>query len=203
MARAQIEAGRVVDDSTHAPLVHVPVVLERSVEGKWTQLKADTTDHEGTFQFVLSQPGIYRVGFAGEFMPLFYGAVDTLAADSMQQRESGLPILRTRGTRAYYGFEVDRRATLPQGSPAPDYPPPNSGLLGGTAVVRCVIGADGRPDTTTFAVLATTDTGYAEAVRRYLARIRFVPATLGGSAVPQMIQQAFSYKAHTLMRYEW
>lgn len=195
-ARAQIESGRVVDDSTHAALAHVPVSLEEATDGKWKLVDTTTTDRKGMFQFVLPRPGVYRLGFADWLAPVYHGAADTLVADSMRQREFALPIVRTRGSRPYFWFEVDKPAAPTQASPAPEYPPElRSNGVDGAVLAQWVVTADGRADMSTFHVITATDSAFAETVRRNLPRMKFYPASIAGTRVPQLVEQAMYFNS--------
>lgn len=193
--RAQaIEAGRVVDDSTHAPLHNVCVSLQSPTAEGWVKVDSARTDRNGLFQIRLPHPGVYRVGFVGRFAPLFYGTPDTLAVDSMQQRNFALPIARTRGSRAYFEFEVDTSARPEEHGDIPNYPVEmRSQGIEGQIAAQFVVTPEGKPDMTTFEVLGTTDRAFAESVRRFLGRARFKPGVVGGVAVREMVQEMFYF----------
>jgi len=192
-ARAQIEAGRVIDDSTHAPLVGLRVTLLQAVDSGWKRVDTTRTDRAGLFQLVLPSAGVYRIGFVGP-APMFTSPVDTIAADSMNQREYALPIVRSRDASSYFEFQVDHPAQADLRSPAPEYPPElRARRIEGGVATQFVVTPDGRADTTTFKVLRMTDPRFIEPVFRAITKAKFKPGTVGGIPVRQMVQQAFFF----------
>lgn len=66
--------------------------------------------------------------------------------------------------------------------------------LPGHVEVEFVVDATGRPRMDTFGVVAATHPVLGEAVRRAIEDRRFVPATKGGVAVAQVVQQPYSFR---------
>ena len=187
-AHAQIESGQVLDDSTLAPLARSRVILQRGVADSWTDVDTARTDAHGFFQFASRPPGVYRVALLGKSEPMFLGAADTLAADSMSQREFRLPITRRGVSSAYTQEEVDRPARQIIG-PVPSHDPSTMHLA--TALrevdVRFVVEADGHVDPLTLQTPDAADQTLAEWSRQSLVAARFEPATIGGIPVRQLV----------------
>lgn len=187
-----IEAGRVVDDSTHDPLIGTRVMLQVPEGEHWRTVDSTRTDDRGFFQLATPGPGIYRIGLVGMF-PTFASAPDTLAADSMQQREYTVPIARDP-TRVYFEFQVDRPARASSPSPSPLYPSSLRSVgIDGEVFVQFVVNPNGRADITTLRVLRTSDPAFAESVREVLPKKKFTPGYIGRIAVRQMVQQTYSF----------
>jgi hypothetical protein len=194
-ARAQIEAGQVIDDSLHVPLTHVTVSLQRLNAGNWQLVDSAVTDERGLFQFRPTEPGVFRVGVLGTSTPEFAGRADTLAADSLNERMLLVPWLRRLETRAYLRFEVETPAEQILGEThTPTYP---KELLArkvqGEVDAQFVVDASGAVDMRGFKVLRATEPAFADAVRRFLLTARYIPATIGGHAVRQIVQQQFMF----------
>jgi protein TonB len=63
----------------------------------------------------------------------------------------------------------------------------------GEVLTQFVVDARGIPDTATFQAVKSSDQEFTEAVRRALPSMRFTPAVIGGKAVPQLVQQPFTF----------
>lgn len=191
-AGAQIESGRVLDDSTLAPLARSRVILQRGAADSWTDVDTARTDAHGFFQFAPRPPGVYRVALLGKSEPMFLGAADTLAADSMSQREFRLPITRRGVASAYVESEVDRPARQSTGpSPEPDRSTMRLASVAGEANVRFVVETDGHVNPSTLRVVSATDPGRLESISQSLLAMRFEPATIGGIPVRQVVERKF------------
>lgn len=190
-AGAQVEAGRAVDDSTLAPLVGSRVVLQSAAAGKWKDVETTRTDAQGLFQFGPHPPGVYRVALLGKKEPMFFGAVDTLAADSMQQREFRLPVVRRSAVTAYAAADVDRPA---EAIAAPSSPPPDPSS---TRIptpptqmrVEFVVDERGAPEVATFRTTSITNEVLIDSIKQSLMSRRFHPATIGGIPVRQVVEE--------------
>ena len=192
---AQIEAGQVIDDSLHVPLTHVAVSLHRLTNGIWQLVDSSTTDERGLFQFRPTEPGVFRVGVLGTSEPQFAGGVDTLAADSLNERMLLVPWLRHLETRAYLRFEVETPAAQVLGETrTPTYPKELiARKVDGEVDAQFVVDATGAVDMRGFKVLRATEPAFADAVRRFLLTARYIPATIGGHPVRQVVQQQFMF----------
>jgi len=107
-----------------------------------------------------------------------FGPLDKLALDSV-----------------FSMLEVDRMVERYEWSAAPAYPP-DLAALGAEGVVRALYVVDtlGVVDTTSFSVVYSDDPRFTESVRIALGGMRFRPATKGGKAVRQQVQQQFRFR---------
>lgn len=188
---AQIEAGRVIDDSTSAPLVGSRIILQRDTAGTWKTVETTHTDAQGLFQLGPYPPGIYRVALLGRTDPTYFGAVDTLAADSMQQREFRLPITRRSAASAYLVSEVEHPVEALGSLPAFPFSSSDLRSVGpsGEVDTRFVVNADGGIDVSSIRVITATDPTFAESIRRILIGVHYRPATIGGIPVRQTVER--------------
>ena len=97
-------------------------------------------------------------------------------------------------TQTYFEFQVDKPATMPQGTPMPRYPRKleRSGS-GGEVQIQFVVRSSGRADMDSFKVLKSNHELFTEAVRNWLVGITFSPAMIGRTAVNQLVQQSFQF----------
>lgn len=194
IASAQIEAGQVVDDSLRTPLQHVVVSLRKLVDGNWQLVDSAKTDERGLFQFKPTAPGIFRVGVLGTLQPQFAGGVDTLAADSVNERMFLVPMLRSLQNRVYFAFQVETPADVADFSRTPTYPPElRAKRLRDEVDAQFVVDSDGSVDIHTFKVLRSSRPEFVDAVRTFLITARYAPARIGGRAVRQIVQQQFIF----------
>ncbi len=97
--------------------------------------------------------------------------------------------------KVYTALEVDRMVERYESSAAPVYPPELSARgTEGQVAAEYVVDAAGRVDTTTIRVLRSDHPRFTESVRTALGEARFRPATRGGKAVRQLVQQRFRFK---------
>ena len=96
---------------------------------------------------------------------------------------------------AFSELEVDITAARDPESEGPSYP---DSLLArhveGEARVRFVIDSTGHAITESFAVLETNHSGFADAVRLALPRMKYRPASMGVKPVAQRVEQTFVFK---------
>jgi TonB family protein len=98
-------------------------------------------------------------------------------------------------TKVYTALEVDQMVERYASSAAPEYPPELSARgTEGQVEAAYVVDIAGRVDTTTIRVMRSDHPRFTESVRAALAEARFRPATRGGSAVRQLVQQRFRFK---------
>jgi TonB family protein len=97
-------------------------------------------------------------------------------------------------TQTYFEFQVEKPATTLEGGPMPKYPREleRSGL-GGEVLAQFVVRNSGKADMDSFKVLKSTDELFTQAVRSWMRGITFSPATIGGKAVNQLVQQSFQF----------
>ena len=187
-AHAQIEAGHVIDDSTGASLVGSRVLLQHDTAGTWKTIQTTHTDERGLFQFATYPPGIYRVALLGASEPRYFGAPDTLAADSMQQRDFTLPIVRRGVANAYLASEVEQRA---KAIVMPLPPPPPGGTTISETEIRTsfIVDADGTVDISSFRAIGGVSGDLLESIRQSMSSRRFHPARIGGIPVRQVVEE--------------
>jgi TonB family protein len=92
-------------------------------------------------------------------------------------------------------IEVDLAAERDPTSEGPIYP--DSMLarqIEGAARVRFIVDSTGHADVASFGVIETNESAFAEAVRMALPRMRFRPASIGETKVPQHVEQTFVFK---------
>jgi TonB family protein len=92
-------------------------------------------------------------------------------------------------------LEVERMVERYESSAAPVYPPRLSALgKEGSVQATFVVDTTGRVDLTSVQVLASNDPEFTESVRTALGEMRFHPATRGGRAVRQLVEQRFNFR---------
>ncbi len=109
------------------------------------------------------------------------GAGETTPADEFQ-------------TQTYFEFQVDRPATMLQGTPMPGYPRrlERSGVSG-EVQIQFVVRSTGKVDMDTFKVLKSTHELFTEAVRNWIGGVTFNPAMIGGTAISQLVQTSLQF----------
>ena len=97
-------------------------------------------------------------------------------------------------TQTYFEFQVDRPATMVQRTPMPRYPRKleRSGV-GGEVQIQFVVRSSGKVDMNTFKVLKSNHELFTEAVRNWIVGVTFSPATIGGTAVNQLVQTSLQF----------
>ena len=92
-------------------------------------------------------------------------------------------------------LEVDRMVERYEGSAAPVYPSRLNALgREGRVHATFVVDTTGRVDMRSVQVLASDDPEFSESVRTALGEMRFRPATRGGRAVRQLVEQRFNFR---------
>jgi len=92
-------------------------------------------------------------------------------------------------------LEVERMVERYESSAAPVYPPRLSALgKEGRVQATFVVDTTGRVDMSSVHVLASDDPEFSESVRTALGEMRFRPATRGGRAVRQLVEQRFNFR---------
>ncbi|MEJ7810806.1 MAG: TonB family protein [Gemmatimonadaceae bacterium] len=98
-------------------------------------------------------------------------------------------------TRVYGEREVDIAAVPLATNPEPGYPSALRRMgIEGDVVADVVIDARGRPVMATFSVSQTSHARFTSAVEAALPAMRFVPATIAGESVPQMVRLPFRFR---------
>jgi TonB family protein len=149
---------------------------------------------ETPFLFVLSGKTATEVGVAGYPMGsvVITAAAPTSGAESVVAPADGPR--RMTDDQTYFEFQVEKTASPMPGNPAPRYPDVlRQANVEGEVLAQFVLGADGRPDMTSFKVLKSSHDLFSAAVMGALPNMRFYPADVGGRAVKQLIQMPFHF----------
>jgi TonB family protein len=97
--------------------------------------------------------------------------------------------------KVYSAIQVDHPVERYEFSAVPVYPPELSARgVQGSVDATYVVDAGGGVDTTTIHVIRSDHTRFTQSVMVALGEARFRPATRGGKAVRQLVQQRFSFK---------
>lgn len=92
-------------------------------------------------------------------------------------------------------LEVERMVERYEGSAVPVYPPKLSALgKEGHVQATFVVDTAGGVDTASVRVLESDDPQFTESVRTALGEMRFRPASRGGRAVRQLVEQRFNFR---------
>ncbi len=93
----------------------------------------------------------------------------------------------------YFDYQVEKPA-MAQPGVTPAYPEMlRTAGVEGTVLVMFVVDTTGRADMSTFKVLKTDNELFSIAVKNALARMRFLPAEVGGKKVKQLVQQPYGF----------
>lgn len=179
LVRAQALGGITIDVLSRCPRMGLAVEAFDSattVRGK--------TGGDGTFVFALPHPGTYSLRVTRDAAdPLVFPALRVLP-DSFVQRLFPIPI----------EFEVEHGATPRLDSLHPIYPDPMRHLdVGGEVLTQFVVEPNGRMAEGSFKVLRSTDPTFTRAVLVALIAAEFIPATIRGVAVAQLVQYPFTF----------
>lgn len=95
----------------------------------------------------------------------------------------------------YSILEVEEFAVRAEGSAAPAYPPEliKKGVEG-AVLTNFVVDTTGRADTSSIAILESSHPLFVASVREALPGMRFVPASIQGHKVRQLVEQRFQFK---------
>ena len=89
---------------------------------------------------------------------------------------------------------VERIAVPLSGNGSPEYPRSlRAAGLEGSVVVTFVVDTAGRAEPASIRFVSTTHPQFADAVRQWLARTRYVPAEINGTRVRQLVQQEVGF----------
>ncbi len=94
----------------------------------------------------------------------------------------------------YTAEQVERPVVAAPGSLGPSYPEMlRTAGVEGSVLAQFVVDTTGRADVATFTALKSDNALFTAAVRAALARMRFLPAEVGGRKVAQLVQQPFQF----------
>ncbi len=101
--------------------------------------------------------------------------------------------IATAANKIYFDFQVEVPAQLRVGR-GPEYPKSlrDAGVQG-QVLTQFVVDSTGRVDMRTFKVLKSDHELFSDAVRTVLTDMQFVPATIGGKGVSQLLQTPFKF----------
>ena len=89
---------------------------------------------------------------------------------------------------------VERQVTPRPNNPPPEYPSAlRSAQVEGSVLVQFVVDTTGSVEHTSIAIMRASHEQFASAVRRWLARTRYMPAQIGGRPVRQLVQQEVAF----------
>ncbi|HYN80588.1 MAG TPA: TonB family protein [Gemmatimonadaceae bacterium] len=98
------------------------------------------------------------------------------------------------GQRAYSITEVETAVSM-IGETVPVYPSAlRAAGIEGMVAAEFVVRESGRADVSSLRIITATNDAFVESIRRALPRMRFRPATIGGRAVAQLVQQQFVFR---------
>jgi periplasmic protein TonB len=98
-------------------------------------------------------------------------------------------------SQVYYEFQVEKPARASDGNPQPRYPEvlKQSGVEG-TVTAQFPVLETGRADMDQFKIISSTNDLFSASVKDVVARMRFLPAEIGGKKVKQLVQLPFEFK---------
>jgi len=194
-ASAQSIGGEVVEAMTAQPLRSYPVRLYYLAQGDSTQIcDSTTTDERGLFQFGGQGVGAYRLEFGPPTSRLASSAqVEARARDTTIAVRFRVPVLELGGARAFAAKDVQQvaqqRAILPLRYPADLW----SIRMPGEVDVQFIVDAAGSVRAGSVTVLRSSHPSFTRAVADFLRTAKFQPARVGGIAVPQLVEEPFTF----------
>jgi TonB family protein len=100
----------------------------------------------------------------------------------------------TEADHVYFEFQVETPVKQIANGVAPRYPDVmRTSRTNGDVLAQFVVDTSGRALPETLHILKSTDDLFSQAVRAALPEMRFVPATLGGKPVRQLVQMPFNF----------
>jgi len=100
--------------------------------------------------------------------------------------------------QTYFDFQVDQSVKI-KIVRAPAYPEHlRASNIDGQVLVQFVVDERGVAEMSTFNVIKTTNSDFADAVRRATSNTAYVPAEFHGRRVKQLVQQPFTFNAHRM-----
>lgn len=194
-ASAQAFAGQLVEARTGQPLRDFPVRLIRlPVPDSSSRTDSTTTDERGLFQIPGRGIGRYRLEFGPSRSRLESSVEEEApAADTTTERRYGIPVLELGGAQAYSARDVQRVAN--QRKVVPLRFPASMRSMGqtGEVMVRYVVEPSGLVRPGSVDILRSTHPTFTRTVLDALRTMTFEPARIGGIAVPQVVEQPFTF----------
>jgi protein TonB len=98
------------------------------------------------------------------------------------------------GSRVYFAFQVEKRATPAPDNPVPEYPPMlKAANIEGQVVAQFIVDTTGHVEIGTFKILKSTHALFTSAVKSALPTMTFTPAEVGDKKVRELVQMPFSF----------
>lgn len=114
-------------------------------------------------------------------------------AGAQRSLAGGGPI-RVYDSTTFFEFQVEHPVTVAPGNRAPRYPDSlRVAGVEGQVLAQFVVDTTGFANMSTFKVRSSTHALFTETVRNALPTTRFVPATVGGHKVKQLVQMPFQF----------
>lgn len=99
-----------------------------------------------------------------------------------------------QGDQPYFDFQVEKPVVMAPGAQGPAYPDMlRTAGIEGQVLAQFVVDTTGRAEMSTFKALKSDNDLFTTAVKNALARMRFLPAEVGGRKVKQLVQQPFQF----------
>ncbi|MFY7922599.1 TonB family protein [Gemmatimonas sp.] len=99
-----------------------------------------------------------------------------------------------QGDQPYFDFQVEKPVVMAPGAQGPAYPDMlRTAGIEGQVLAQFVVDTTGRAEMGTFKALKSDNDLFTTAVKNALARMRFLPAEVGGRKVKQLVQQPFQF----------
>jgi TonB family protein len=182
-AQAQTLGGTVIDQATHRPARSVLVSMVRGD----TVVANGRTDSLGVFYLNPSGGGVFRLYFGDPEEVQFIVDSVRVGADEFVERSFAIPIV-------YLDVDVE---TQVQQVPTPGvlrYPEDmRMQNVEGEVLAQFIVDTSGTVRPGTLKIIRSNKQAFSDAVRRALGEFRFVPATIGGVKVAQLVQQPFTF----------
>ncbi len=185
-ASAQTVQGTLVGEKSHHPIGNAHVTL---VDDSGHVAAAATTDSaSGAFYLTALGKGQYRVRVLVGRGGVTNSPVFQLDSDQTVERTIVAPDWPDAYLRAFLPDDVTTPARLkPRQSPR--YPDAaRVERKAGVAVLRFVVGSDGKVDPSTLTVVSADDPRFAQAVANLAVSADFTPATINGVPVAQVYE---------------
>jgi TonB family protein len=202
-ASAQTISGEVIEDATAQPLRAYQVRLFYLGQGDSTRLgqgdstraiDSTTTDERGLFQFGGQGPGRYRLEFGPVGSRLVSSArVEAGAGDMMTAVRFRVPVLELGGAQAFAEKDVQQVAHVRTVVPL-RYPEDLRNMnMSGEVLMRFVVEPTGSVRPGSVNVVRSTHPSFTRTVMEALRTMKFDPARVGGIAVPQLVEEPFTF----------
>ncbi len=196
-AAAQLIAGQAVEGRLGVPLVGITVRLLRHAGDGAAPVAVDSgrTFERGLFQLQAPSAGVYQLEFGYGRETLAVGPVDTVSAEGVAARQYAVQLAQRSDERPFLEYQVQTPVRQIPGTRGPSYPKElRERNVEGQVIAQFVVDTTGRVASGSVRVLRSTDAAFSDAVRLAVYGMRFVPATVAGVPVRQLVQQPFDFR---------